>query len=1025
MKLTEKAIDQPLISTLLSGLLFFFGLTAYFLIPTEAVPEIKVPVASITSQYIGAGPEEIETEIIKPLEEKLKDLDNLNYTISYALQGFAFTVVSFTPEADIESSLRDLREKVSDAETDFIDEIENTQIKQMNFDDIPILILNIFGDYPMNQISSISEMVKDEIEALSGVNEVTTFGNIEREIKITINPDLLKLHHIPVQAIIQALQVNNFNMPGGNISLNGQDLLVRTIGKFNSIEAISNLIVFQFPDESVVKLKDVATIKDTFEDQTSYSRYNQKNSITLLIRKNVGHNIVETSLQIEELVKQLSQNFPTGIKYEFSSRLAEETERSTSQLSQNAMFGALLVILTLYFGIGFRNALIVTFAIPFSLLTAYLLQFAFGISQSGITMFALIMVLGIVVDGAIIVSEATFREMEGGLDRKNASKKAIQKVGSPIITSVLTTMAAFAPMMFMTGIMGQFMSYIPKIVIFSLIGATIADHIIIPILASQFMVLSNKNTVMTGDWIGSRIYKSMINWALHNRKKTLAITFTSFILGIVILGISASTDLNLIKVQVFPKVPKPRFIIDIQTEPGTDLDETNSIALQVEQLLANTPEVSQFASTVGQSGVQNMRLNQSSAIGSEVAQINVDLIDKENREKSVDKIIADLQFQVKNMPGIDFQFSVITEGPPVEDRLVIDIQGENIDQIALVSKMVKTIFDDLEGIYNISSSLGKTRKEIQVNVDHDRSAFLGINSQKIAQTISSALFGFEATSYSDGLEEIPVKVEIEKTEDILSDIKSLEVPTNRNTLEILSNVANVELKTGQASIFRKNFKRTVSVSADILEGYSLLDIKRKIKPTIDELDIPAGILTDFGGINDETTESFKTLGKAMIVAFFVILILLAGQFKSLKQPFIIAITIPLSFIGVILGLMITRVPFGMMSFFGVVALTGIVVNDAIVLISQINDYRTEGKGLFISIVEGGKTRLRPILLTTITTIAGLIPLTFDFAGGAEYWRPLAVSLIFGLLVATLLTLIVVPILYSFIEQMRNDQLKNI
>jgi len=1025
MKLTEKAIDQPLISTLLSGLLFFFGLTAYLLIPTEAVPEIKVPVASITSQYIGAGPEEIETEIIKPLEEKLKDLDNLNYTISYALQGFAFTVVSFTPEADIESSLRDLREKVSDAEADFIDEIENTQIKQRNFDDIPILILNIFGDYPMNQISSISEIVKDEIEALAGVNEVTTFGNIEREIKITVNPELLKLHHIPIQSIIQALQVNNFNMPGGNISLNGQDLLVRTIGKFNSIEAISNLIVFQFPDESIVKLKDIATIKDAFEDQTSYSRYNQKNSITLLIRKNVGHNIVETSIQIEELVKQLSQNFPIGIKYEFSSRLAEETERSTSQLSQNAIFGALLVILTLYFGIGFRNALIVTFAIPFSLLTAYLLQFAFGISQSGITMFALIMVLGIIVDGAIIVSEATFREMEGGLDRKNASKKAIQKVGSPIITSVLTTMAAFAPMMFMTGIMGQFMSYIPKIVIFSLIGATIADHIIIPILASQFMVLSNKNTVMTGDWIGSRIYKSMINWALHNRKKTLAIIFTSFILGIVILGISASTNFNLIKVQVFPKVPKPRFIIDIQTEPGTDLDETNSIALQVEQLLADTPEVSQFASTVGQSGVQNMRLNQSSAIGSEVAQINVDLIDKEDREKSVDKIIADLQFQVQNMPGIDFQFSVITEGPPVEDGLVIDIQGENIDQIALVSKMIKTIFDDLEGIYNISSSLGKTRKEIQVNVDHDRSALLGINSQKIAQTISSALFGFEATSYSDGLEEIPVKVEIKKTENILSDIKSLEVPTSRNTLEILSNVANVELKTGQASIFRKNFKRTVSVSADILEGYSLLDIKRKIKPKIDKLDIPPGILTDFGGINDETTESFKTLGKAMIVAFFVILILLAGQFKSLKQPFIIAITIPLSFIGVILGLMITRVPFGMMSFFGVVALTGIVVNDAIVLISQINDYRTEGKGLFISIVEGGKTRLRPILLTTITTIAGLIPLTFDFAGGAEYWRPLAVSLIFGLLIATLLTLVVVPVLYSFIEQMRNDQLKNI
>ena len=1026
MKITEKSIDQPLISTLLSGLLFFFGLASYLTIPTEAVPEIKVPVAGVLTKYIGAGPEEIESEIIKPLEESLRELDNLDYTQSYALQGFAYTVVAFVPEADIESSLRDLREKVSDAQVNFIDEVENSEISQMNFDDIPILILNIFGNYPMDQITKISEDVMEEIETVSGVNEVSIFGNIEREIKISVDPNLLKLHNIPVQSIINSLQINNLNMPGGSVELNGQELLVRTVGKLNSIESIGNLTVFQFPDESIVRLKDVAVIKDTFEEQTSYSRFNQQNSITLLVRKKVGHNVVETSLEIEDLVEQLSNEFPTGIEYEFSSRLAEETEQSTSQLSQNALFGAILVIITLYFGIGFRNALIVTFAIPFSLLTAYLLQFAFGISQSGITMFALIMVLGIVVDGAIIVSEAAYRQMELGLNKKDAAKRAIQKVGSPIITSVLTTMAAFAPMMFMTGIMGQFMSYIPKIVIFALIGAAIADHLIIPILASQFMVLNNKNSLMAGDWIGARIYTSIINWSLRNRKLTLFITFSSFFISIFILGISMTTNLNLVKVQVFPKVPKPRFVIDIETEPGTDLEYTNSIALQLEDVLASTPEVSRFAVTVGESGVQNMRLNQGSAIGSEIAQINVDLIDKEEREKSVEEIILNLQKTVETIPGVAFQFSIIKEGPPVEDRLVIDIQGENLDHISDVSEMIKNIFENTEGVYNISSSLGKTRKEIQINVDHDKATILGVNTQSISQTIASALFGFEVTKYSDGLDEIPVKVEIEKSESkILSDIRSLQVPTSKNTLEMLSNVANVEMTNGQASIFRKGFKRTVTVSADIYDGYSLMDIKRLIKPDIDELNVPRGIQTGFGGINDETTESFQTLGRSMIVAFFVILILLAGQFKSLKQPLIIGITIPLSFIGVVFGLLLTRVPFGMMSFFGIVALTGIVVNDAIVLISQINDYRSEEKGLFLSLIEGGKTRLRPILLTTITTIAGLIPLTFDFAGGAEYWRPLAVSLIFGLLVATFLTLVVVPVLYSFIEQMREDHLKNI
>jgi len=269
MRITEKSIDQPLFPALISGLLFFFGLAAYLVIPTEAVPEIKVPVAGVFSRYIGAGPEEIESEIIKPLEESLKELDNLNYTRSYALQGFAYTVVAFTPEADIESSLRDLREKVSDAEANYIDEVETAKITQMNFDDIPILILNVFGNYPMDQITTISEDVMEEIEAIQGVNEVTIFGNIDREIKISVDPNLLKLHQIPVQVIINALQINNLNMPGGSVAINGQELLVRTVGKFNSIETIANLTIFQFPDESIVRLKDVATITDTFEEQLS------------------------------------------------------------------------------------------------------------------------------------------------------------------------------------------------------------------------------------------------------------------------------------------------------------------------------------------------------------------------------------------------------------------------------------------------------------------------------------------------------------------------------------------------------------------------------------------------------------------------------------------------------------------------------------------------------------------------------------------------------------------------------------
>lgn len=1026
MKITEYAIDQPLVPTLLGGLLFCFGITSYFYIPSEAVPEIDTPVATVIVTYVGAGPDEIEAEILKPLEDQLKNLEDVDFINTFAKQGFGFAIIRYLEKADMEVSMRNLRDKVSDAEAEFPEDAESPEVDQMDFNDIPILILNIFGELSPSEISKTAESLKDEIENIPGINQVEIFGNLEREIRVSVDPDLLHLHHIPISSIAFTLGNNNLNIPGGSVSIHGENLLVRSLGKYKSVEELSQAVIRQFPDGSTIRLSDVSTVIDTFEEPVTYSRYNRKNSVTLLIRKNIGYNIISTTSAVENLVQEFSSNFPAEMKYEFSARQAEEIEQSTNQLTQNAIWGVLFVIITLFFGMGFRNSLIVTFAIPFSILTAYFLQYAFGISQSGITLFALIMVLGIVVDGAIIVSEAAFSFMEKGNDRKKASKLAIQQVGTPIITAVLTTIAAFVPMMFMTGIMGQFLSYIPKIIIFSLVGATLADHIIIPVLASQFMSLRQASTAMTGDWIGKKWYTKIITLALKYRVRTLGLAFLSFVFGLIVLGISATTNLNLIKVQAFPRVPKPRIVVDFSCPPGTDLNETNLLVMELENLISGLNEVERYAVTVGASGVQNVRLNQSSYIGAEVAQINIDLTNKEDRDRSVEDIIEYLRLETADWPGVDIIFDIIKEGPPIEDGIVIDIIGDDLHKLGLLSNQIKGLLEKTQGTRNVTSSLGIRRKEIQVEIDHDRAAILGVSAAQIAGTISSALFGFEATSFQDGLQEVPVKIKMNRFDDtFFDDLRSLEVSTQFQSLEPISNMAEVDYAMGQSYIFRKNFKRTISVSADIKQGFNQGDIKRQIKPLLLNLQKPIGIHVEFGGITDETTDSFQSLAKSMAVAFVIILVLLSGQFKSLKQPFIIAMTIPMSFIGVIIGLIITRQAFGLMSFFGIVALTGIVVNDAIVFISHINDLRNEGIPIHKALITGGQNRLRPILLTSITTIVGLIPLTFDFAGGAEYWRPLAVSIIFGLFAATLLTLVIVPVLYSYIEKMPKDAWKNI
>jgi len=1015
LKLTEKAIEQPILVLLLGLFILILGIAASITLPLEAVPEIEVPYAMVVTSYRGAAPEEIESKIIKPIEETLTELEGLEIVRTFALQGMAFCWVQFLPDSDTERSIDDLREKISEAEKEFPDEVETPIVREMDFSELPILILNLFGDFDTFELNQYAERLEDELERIPGINDVNIFGGIEREIKVLVDPDKLEAIGIPVTHILRIIQQNNLNMPGGNITLDGQDLLIRTKGKFTHIDQLENVIVFSSPSGGVIHLRDLARIVDHYEDPQTYSRYNQQNAITLLISKRYGENILDVTYNIEEKVTELIADYPTGLHFEYSARHATDIERQNSQLNQNAMWGGIFVILTLYFGIGFRNSLIVAFAIPFSIFTAFLLMHIFGLSQTGIAMFAMIMVMGIVVDGAIIVAESTYRRIEDGMDRMKASKEAIGKVGGPILTAVLTSMAAFAPLMYMSGIMGQFLSVIPKVVIFSLVGAAIADHILIPVLTSRLMTSSKNTGHLSGNWFGMRIYSKMIVWAMYNRGKTISLALISFIIGLMVVGISSYSDMKLIKIQAFPKVPKPRIIIDITTPPGSALDFTDSITRNVESVLSDYPEVETYVTTVGETGVQNIRLGQGGSTGSEVSQINVDLVHKTDRKKSVEDIVDKLNGEFAyRWPGVEIQIDMIHEGPPVSDNLVLNVQGDNLEDLRMLSDEIKVKIEKIPGTRNVTTSLGKTRNEIQINVDYDRATLMGISAGTISSTVAAAMYGIEATQFTDGLEEVPVTLKLDiKDDETIDKLNHLQINGMNGSSVSLGDVVDIKIAAGQSSIYRKEFKRTVSVNTDMDEHTDASDIIRKMDEKLEDIFIPQGVSIEYGGVEDEATESFRSLGKSMAIAFLIILVLLSAQFRSLLQPLIIAFTIPLAFVGVVFGLVITRVPFGMMAFFGLVALTGVVVNDAIVLISHINDLRMEGLPFTDAIIQGGKNRLRPIILTTVTTIAGMIPLTLDFVGGAEYWRPLAVSIIFGLSMATLLTLIIIPVLYSF------------
>jgi multidrug efflux pump subunit AcrB len=1016
MKISKQAIDHPM-GVILSALgIFIASIAAYLILPLELVPNIEIPYAFVSATYVGAAPSEVETEIIKPIEEKLAQLQDVDEVVGYALQNVGFISIKFSADADLDKSIDDLKEKVNEAIPELSDEVDNVAVRDIDFADTPISILNIYGDFSPHELRSQAELIKDKLTRISGVNQVEMFGGEEREIAIELEPGLLLANNLSIPQVLMALKRSNLNFPGGTVKLQGQDIFVRTVGKYTEIRDIENTILGVSNTGNITRIRDVGTVIDGYEIATSYSRYQQQNSVTLLISKRPGAHIVEATEQIELAVDELAEQFPEGMSHSYTARQATDIEKQNSQLNQNAAWGILFVVLVLFAGIGFKNSLIVSIALPFALMSSFPLMWYFDLDRTGISMFGLIIVLGIVVDGAIIVAESTYRHMEEGLSRRDASIMSIDEVGIPIMTSVLTTMVAFAPIIYMSGTMGQFLSVIPKVVIFTLVGAFLADHFLIPVLSSKLMTVTKRAGMLSGEWVGKRIYTRMINWALRHRLVVVVGITIIFFASIGIVGISSATDLKLVKVQIFPKVPKPRIILDINTAAGSQLEYTDSVVKEIEEYLLSFSEVDRFVSTVGESGVQNVRLAQGGGKGAEIGQINIDLVDKSERDRSVDDLIEIMDEKLSRMPGIAVKIQTIAEGPPVADNVIIDISGDDLEALAFVAEQVKRDLGKVEGALNIESSLGVRRTEFQAHVDHDRAASYGLSSQEVSNTLAAAMIGLEATTYSDGLDDIPVVVRLStEGDDVVDAIRNLNIMNQMGQMIPFENVATLEIGSSETLIKHKDFKRNISVSCDPAKGVDPTDIQRHMNPYLAALAVPNGVTVEYGGVEDEAMKSFSSLGRAMAIGFLVIMIILSAQFQSIRQPFIIALAIPLSFIGVIFGLMVTRVPFGIMAFFGVVALMGVVVNDAIVLIAHVNDLREKGMRVKDALIKAGRNRLRPIILTTVTTLAGMIPLSLNLAGGAEYWRPLAVSLIFGLAISSFLTLIIVPVLYSLIE----------
>lgn len=989
------------------------GTFSYQVMPKEGNPEISAPHAIIITPYPGASPGEIESLVTNPLEEALSDLKNVEEMRSSSAEGVSVIVVDFDVAADLERSLQKVREKVTDTRRELPDDAEDPTVEEISLTDIPIMLVSVVGDLDPVRLKKLAEDVADEIELLPEVLSTDVAGGLTREIQIYLDPERLDQYGLTILDVYNAVKQSDINIPGGLVNVEGRRFLLRTLTEIKRVEEYARVPLVMRGDH-VVFLGDVATVRDGHAEDITYSRVDGRSSATISIKKRTGVNILETSAKVRQKLGELEKNFPYGVHAAVTADQAKYIKQGFDIMNNSAVTGLIIVIFVLYFAMGLRNSIITSLSIPLSLLITFILLKTFGLSNNDMVRFSLVLCIGMLVDNAIIVVENVYHHYQLGKDRLAAVIEGAAEIAQPVISATLTTMAAFLPMLLMTGTTGEYMGFMPKTVSIALLSSLIVALVASPLILSLFM----KQTLRKGRIVRpeedlrrlKRLYVLGVTWALNHRMILVLITLVCLLMA------GNLVAMKVIKVEMFPDIDFDYIYITAETPGGTDVETTDYVARRIERIVKeHIPEAVKVVSTVGYKGQSAYEITFGGGVQSHFSEITVELQDgKEYARASHKEIQRRIRPMLDAIPGAMIHFRPISWGPPTLAPVVVKVKGPDLMTLRRITFAIKDIMLRIPGMADIRDDMSDAPPELRVKIDREAAASLGVPLDTVATSLRGATAGLDIRDFRDELDvskKYDLKVrfapEARTTPRMLEKVK---VRSNTGALVPLSNIADFNQGPGINEIRHVDRHRVVRLTARNA-GRSAVEISKELQEKLAGFELPKGYTFDFEGEYKETEESFASLKLAYVVAFILIFTLLVTQFNSYFQPFAIMTALPLSVVGAMVGLLLTHNTFTIMSFIGLVGLTGIVVNDSIVLVDCINRMRKQDMDIFHAIVAAGQQRLRPIISTTLSTIGGILTLTIT----DELWEGLGVVIIFGIGFATVLTLIVVPVMYSLFE----------
>ena len=1029
---SQIAIRNPVFVFIMILVISLAGFNAYKSIPREAAPDIQIPLLIVTVPFPGASPEDVESLITNRAEQELQTIKNLKKIKSTSSESVAVLTLEFTSDFDISDARTKVREKMDQIKPDFPSDAEDYQITEINLSEQPLMILNIAGDMGLLGLTDLADEVKEEIEGIPGILEVRRAGGLEKEIRVYVNPEKLNYYNLDLNQVSTSIRSENTNLPGGSVTMGPTKYLIRVPGEFINPEGINEALI-SAPNQVPVRVKDLAKVVFGFKEISSKSRLDGTESVSLSIVKRSGENLLAIRDQVKLIIQRLEQEYENEVKFSILSDQGERVQRIVKDLENNILSGFVLVFLVLLLVMGISNALLVAVAIPLSFLASMIILNVMGFTLNIVVLFSLILSLGLLVDNAIVIVENIFRHRQAGKNRIDAAILGTKEIAIPVTTSTITTVAAFFPLIFMPGIAGEFIGFLPKTLIVTLSSSLLVAVIINPVLCSTLMRVKVGKEI-TSDFDELKLVeKSKIlgiyQYALRKVLRFRLITILAFIF--LFVGTFYWYGKNTFprkRIEFFPKTEPSEAVVNIRAPLGTTLEVSDKYVASVEDFVnKDKKKLDAVVANVGQ-----RRGSGAASAGSSTTYLSHVVLDFPNWQNWIEKpssIIKKLRQKLDQMVGIEIKLAEARSGPPTGMALNLEVRGEDFNQMSEAVESIKKKIKDIPGLVDLADDFDRSRPELKVIIDRDKASRLGLRARDIANTVRTAFNGKKVSVFRDGTEEYDIWVQLDQSfRSNQSDLSSLFIYTPSGEPVRLSEIAKVDSGPSYGSIKHVDTVRTITISADAfrMPGPVLV---MKAKQVLSKLDLPQGVTYQFTGEDENRKESQIFIGRALIIAVFMILVIMVAQFNSIALPLIVISSVLMSIMGVIIGLIVHDRPFGIiMTGVGSVALAGIVVNNAIVMLDYVIKLRKKGYQRNEAMILAAAVRFRPVVLTAVTTVLGLVPIAIgmdiDFsrdsiilfgAASASFWKSMALAIMYGLGVTTLLTLFLLPALYSLVE----------